>query len=186
MAEAVLVALELHDDLPRAGIGITATEIGLPRRTLQHALQNEGVSYRDIVLERRMRRAGQLLSTTGKTLAEVAMRAGYSNPSNFHRAFLSLTGMTPRRFRERSGPGRGLRAIASGASLRQDQILEWRRSLARVRHRIGDQSAKCLNSTSSGAKATARPPDQPSSRRCAPRREPREASRRSALLQLLR
>jgi len=54
MAEAVLVALELHDDLPRAGIGITATEIGLPRRTLQHALQNEGVSYRDIVLELRM------------------------------------------------------------------------------------------------------------------------------------
>jgi len=106
MAEAVLVALELHDDLPRAGIGITATEIGLPRRTLQHALQNEGVSYRDIVLELRMRRAGQLLSTTGKTLAEVAMRAGYSNPSNFHRAFLSLTGMTPRRFRERSGPTR--------------------------------------------------------------------------------
>jgi len=51
-------------------------------------------------------RAGQLLSTTAKTLAEVAMRAGYSNPSNFHRAFLSLTGMTPRRFRERSGPTR--------------------------------------------------------------------------------
>ncbi len=28
-------------------------------------------------------------------LAEVALRAGYTDPSNFHRAFLSLTGMTP-------------------------------------------------------------------------------------------
>src|SRR5271166_5845126 len=44
------------------------TSRDLPRRTLQHALQNEGVSYRDIVLELRMRRAGQLLSTTGRPL----------------------------------------------------------------------------------------------------------------------
>lgn len=104
MAEAVLVALELHNDLPRAGIGVTAAEIGLPRRTLQLALQSEGVSYRDIVLGLRMRRAQQLLATTEKTLAEVALRAGYANPSNFHRAFLSHTGMTPGRFREASRP----------------------------------------------------------------------------------
>jgi hypothetical protein len=50
MAEAVLVALELHDDLPRASVGVTAAELGLPSRTLQQALQGEGVTYRDIVL----------------------------------------------------------------------------------------------------------------------------------------
>jgi len=100
MAEAVLVALELHDDLPRAGIEIAAAEIGLPRRTLQYALRSEGVSYREITRALRMRRARQLLASTEKPLAEVALRAGYTDPSNFHRAFVSQTGVTPGRFRE--------------------------------------------------------------------------------------
>jgi len=105
MAEAVLVALELHEDLPRAGIDVTAAEFGLPRRSLQHALQCEGASYRDIVLRLRMRRARQLLANTEESLAEVALRTGYANLSNFHRVFLSLNGITPGRFR---GASRGL------------------------------------------------------------------------------
>ncbi len=102
IAEAVLVTLELDNDLPRAMIGIASAKIGIPRRTLQHALRSEGVTFRDIVLELRMRRARQLLATTAKPLAEVALRAGYANLSNFHRAFISQTGMTPGRFREAS------------------------------------------------------------------------------------
>jgi AraC-like DNA-binding protein len=73
MAEAVLVALELHEDLPRAAIGITAADFGLPARTLQHALKNEGVSYRDIVLQLRMQRAKHLLATTEMPLREIAL-----------------------------------------------------------------------------------------------------------------
>jgi AraC-like DNA-binding protein len=98
-AEAVLFALELHEDLPRAGIGAIAATIGLPHRTLQYALRNEGVSYREIARRLCLRRAQQLLANTDAALAEVALRAGYTNPSNFHRAFLQLTGMTPGRFR---------------------------------------------------------------------------------------
>ena len=108
MAEAVQAALELHDDLSGVGIGETAAEIGLRSRTLQLALRSEGVSYREIVLALRMRRAQQLLATTGKPLAEVALRAGYTELSSFSRAFLSQTGMTPGRFRDASrkhGPG---------------------------------------------------------------------------------
>ncbi len=114
MAEAVLVALELHDDLPPAGIEIAAAEIGLPRRTLQYALRSEGVSYREIARALRMRRARQLLASTEQPLAEVALRAGYSDPSNFHRAFLSQTAMTPGRFRE--ALRRPLRALSGRAS----------------------------------------------------------------------
>src|SRR5208283_39100 len=79
---------------------IAAAEIGLPRRTLQYALRSEGVSYREITRALRMRRARQLLASTEKPLAEVALRAGYTDPSNFHRAFVSQTGVTPGRFRE--------------------------------------------------------------------------------------
>lgn len=51
MAEAVLIALELHSDQPSRGIAVAAAEIGMPPRTLQHALRSEGVSYRAIVRE---------------------------------------------------------------------------------------------------------------------------------------
>lgn len=100
MAEAVMVALELDDDPPRAGLSRAAAAFGLPARTLQRALKTEGVSYRDIALQLRMQRARHLLATTDRPLREVALRAGYFDPSNFHRAFVSISGMTPRQFRE--------------------------------------------------------------------------------------
>ena len=100
MAEAVLIALELHDDLPSGGIAAVAAEIGRPPRTLQHALKSEGVTYRQIARRLRLRRALRLLATTEKPLSEVALRVGYTDPSNFHRAFVSQTGMTPGRFRD--------------------------------------------------------------------------------------
>ncbi len=102
MAEALLLALDLHDDLSHCGIGGAAAEFGLPRRTLQYALRREGVTFREILQGGRVRRAQRLLATTEATLAEVALRVGYTNPSNFHRAFLALTGMTPGCFRAMS------------------------------------------------------------------------------------
>ena len=102
MAEALLIALDLHDALPRNGLGSLASDFGLPRRTLQHALRREGVTYREIVQSMRMRRAQRLLAATNAPLAEVALRVGYTDPANFHRAFLSLTGMTPGRYRATS------------------------------------------------------------------------------------
>ena len=104
MAEAVLIALKLHEDLPKGGIGAIAADIGLPSRTLQHAMRSEGVSYREIVQGLCLRRAKSLLASTEAPLREVALRAGYTDPSNFHRAFLRLTGTTPGRFRAASQP----------------------------------------------------------------------------------
>jgi AraC-like DNA-binding protein len=102
MVEAVLVALELHEDMPQSGIGVIAAELGLKRRTLQHTLSGEGVSYRGIVRGLCLRRARELLAKTDAPLVEVALRTGYTDPSNFHRAFLRLTGTTPGRFRAAS------------------------------------------------------------------------------------
>ncbi len=109
MAEAVLIALKLHEDPPKSGIGGIAADMSLPRRTLQHALRSEGVTYREIVGALCVRRAKQLLANSDAPLAEVALRAGYTNPSNFSRAFARLTGMTPGRFRAtvRSGASAG-------------------------------------------------------------------------------
>ena len=102
MAEALLIALSMHEDLPKGGIGAIAADIGLPPRTLQYAMRREGLSYRKIVQELCLRRAQQVLATTQAPLTEVALRAGYTDPSNFHRAFLRLMGMTPGQFRAAS------------------------------------------------------------------------------------
>jgi AraC-like DNA-binding protein len=102
MAEALLIALDLHDDLSKSGISELALEFGVPRRTLQRALHREGVTYREIVQDVRMRRAQRLLAATNAPLAEIALRVGYTDPANFHRAFLSQTNTTPGRYRAAS------------------------------------------------------------------------------------
>jgi len=99
LAEAVLFALEAQDAPPGAGIEIAAAEIGLQPRTLQRNLRNEGLTYREIVQAVRMVRARRLLASAQMPLSEVAFRVGYTDVSNFHRAFLTSTGVTPARFR---------------------------------------------------------------------------------------
>ena len=51
----------------------------------------------------RISRASTLLSETGRAVTEVCFESGYKNLSNFNRAFLEETGMTPRDYRKVSG-----------------------------------------------------------------------------------
>ena len=55
------------------------------------------------ILGEKLRRAAGLLASTGFSVAEVALQAGFDNLSHFHRCFAKGFGMTPRRYRmERS------------------------------------------------------------------------------------
>lgn len=70
-------------------------------RTLKRKLMNEGTSYVELLDAARKERAVALLRSSDLTLEQVAERVGYSELSNFTRAFRRWTGMTPRRFRGR-------------------------------------------------------------------------------------
>ncbi len=65
--------------------------------------QSTGRSPHRYVLERRVVAASELLRTTTRALAEVALEVGFSDQSHFNRIYTSLTGETPgacrRRFR---------------------------------------------------------------------------------------
>lgn len=100
MAQAVLADIALHAEGQGHGLGAVALELGSSRRTVQRLLNAEGVSYRDLLRHVRMERAKFLLGGTTQPVAEIALRAGYSEQANFHRAFAASTGMTPRRFRQ--------------------------------------------------------------------------------------
>jgi len=79
-----------------------ASRLNVSRRTLQQQLNAEGSSFRDIMLDVRMRRAKQLIWTSRESIAQVALAVGYSDQAHFHRAFKGATGITPREFRHQS------------------------------------------------------------------------------------
>jgi AraC family transcriptional regulator, activator of mtrCDE len=59
----------------------------------------------DFLTRTRMTVAAGLLTTTGRSLEDIAASVGYRSPSAFGRAFREITGTTPARWR-RSATGR--------------------------------------------------------------------------------
>ena len=64
--------------------------------TLLH--KETGRKFTDILLEKRMDRAVLLMKNTSLSLEEISALLGYSNHSNFYKAFKEYYGMTPRAY----------------------------------------------------------------------------------------
>ncbi len=60
-----------------------------------------GISPHQYVVQRRMERAQQLLTKSQLSVAEVALRVGFSNQSHFTVQFRKATGTTPKGYRDR-------------------------------------------------------------------------------------
>jgi AraC-like DNA-binding protein len=68
---------------------------------LAHLLKNEvGKTFTDMVTERRMERAQELLANTAMRIAEVAHACGFPDEGYFTRRFRQWFGTTPRQYRE--------------------------------------------------------------------------------------
>jgi AraC-like DNA-binding protein len=66
---------------------------------LQRLLAEQGLSYSQILAEARRRLAVDWLENTDKPIGEIAFDLGYTDSSNFSRAFHREVGLTPRAFR---------------------------------------------------------------------------------------
>jgi AraC-like DNA-binding protein len=88
----------------------TAKALGLSVRSLQRALDQDGLTFRELTKVIRMTRAEELLVRTPTSITEISAMLGYSSPANFARAFHQRMGVAPREFRARQ-------ASASGADL---------------------------------------------------------------------
>lgn len=76
----------------------------LPRvssRTLQRLLNEEGVSYDELVDRCRCKTAFHLLETTQKPIHDIASALGYPDTTSFSRAFRCWTGIAPSTYRTR-------------------------------------------------------------------------------------
>ena len=68
-------------------------------RTLQRRLNEQGLTYSDLVEKLRYREACRMLKRTEKPVAAIAAALGYTDPSHFSRAFRRWSGMRPSQYR---------------------------------------------------------------------------------------
>lgn len=81
--------------------------LGVSSRTLRRQLSAEGTKFQAILERVRHTKATQLLQTSPLGIDEIADRLGYSDPSNFGRAFRKWEGVSPSAYRSAcrdSGP----------------------------------------------------------------------------------
>lgn len=84
------------------GIEKMAAHLNLSSRTMHRHLAEAGTGYQKIVDEVRRRLAEEFLINTGLSIEEVAERTGFSDASNFRKAFRKWTGEAPAEFRART------------------------------------------------------------------------------------
>jgi AraC-like DNA-binding protein len=94
MTDAVRAVV--RDDLARAWeVAEVARRLRTSDPTLRRNLRLEGTSFRQILIEERMRNARMLLIAGGATVAEAALSGGYASRSHFSRQFRIMYGHTP-------------------------------------------------------------------------------------------
>jgi AraC-like DNA-binding protein len=72
-----------------------AEDLHMSSRTLRRQLQQFDTSFQDLLTDVRKQRALTLLKTTDKPIDQIAAELGYSDPSNFGRAFRKWIGKSP-------------------------------------------------------------------------------------------
>ena len=92
-------------ELLRSGpveIDAVARRLGIPSRTLQRRLREEGTSFSELVDAVRRELSLRYLADARISIQEAAFLLAFPDVSAFHRAFFRWTGETPSRFRARN------------------------------------------------------------------------------------
>jgi AraC-like DNA-binding protein len=79
-----------------------AQRMGITARTLARHLDRHGLTFRQVLDERRHHEACSMLRESRQPVEDIAARLGYSDPANFTRAFRRWAGCTPTQFREQA------------------------------------------------------------------------------------
>ena len=77
-----------------------AQQLNMSERSLRRHLQDEHANYRDILKSVRMEIALKLLSQPQTNMTEISQRLGFTDTSNFSRAFTQWFHMSPSQYRQ--------------------------------------------------------------------------------------
>lgn len=94
-----LIARQLGEGLPE--LGTVAAALHLSPRSLQRLLQEQALSFTQLVDQVRRELAERYLAEPALDLTDLAFLLGYSEQSAFQRAFKRWTGQTPGEYRRR-------------------------------------------------------------------------------------
>jgi AraC-like DNA-binding protein len=111
LARLVLDYAEEHLDAPTLTAATLAHRFHVSVRTLHAAFEGERETLGRSIRRLRVQRAQQLLATTPLPVGAIAAAVGYPDATAFIRAFTSVTGVTPGRWRRGAG---GAEAGAGG------------------------------------------------------------------------
>lgn len=100
VSEQARKIVELSDFSQTPTLEEAAVQIGVSVATLNRRLRAEGVSWREMVQERRMNAAARLLKQSRRDVGDIALTVGYSESASFVRSFKRQYGITPKRYRE--------------------------------------------------------------------------------------
>jgi AraC-like DNA-binding protein len=78
-----------------------ARSLNLSVRNLQRKLQSEGISFKHLLDETRKELATQYIRDNNRRIGEITYLLGFSEPSNFTRAFRRWTGLSPNEYRQK-------------------------------------------------------------------------------------
>lgn len=94
------VLKEIEENYKEASLTRLSHKLGLSVSALSKQVSEAtGRSYKQLLLDKRLCRAAQLLTTTTLSVADIATYVGYSNTSYFHRKFLAKYAMSPASYR---------------------------------------------------------------------------------------
>lgn len=97
LSDRIIQYISEHPDT--ATLKNTAARFSYHPNYISALLRREtGHSFSEILLEQRMKRAVILLKETGLSVEEISLMLGYSNSSNFYKAFKDYFHLTPREF----------------------------------------------------------------------------------------
>lgn len=99
VAERVSRLLEAGFQQPLPTLEDVAARLRVSSRTLRRQLASEGVRFQELQERLRHRRALELLQRPELSIDEIADLLGYSDPSNFGRAFRKWEGLAPSAWR---------------------------------------------------------------------------------------
>lgn len=102
---AVLAALrEIEENYRTADLTRLAAELHVSLPYLSAAVHRAtGRTFKELLLEKRLSKAAQLLRETRLTTQDIILAVGYENTSYFYRVFRSRYGVTPRDYRRDRG-----------------------------------------------------------------------------------
>ena len=88
---------QLPDGIPSQEAIADTLHVSL--RSLQRRLKEEDTSFRDLLEETRQQLARQYLRDGRRSIGEITYLLGFTEPSNFTRAFKRWTGKSPAQYR---------------------------------------------------------------------------------------